>query len=107
MIFDNAYLTQLIELGVLGLVVLLGFLLVVSGRPFSMYTRAVGEDQILLLGAMCAAVTLFVTMATFDVLSFDQLFPSTLMLLAIGLARTDALRRAARADRSDRALQTA
>ncbi len=106
MIFDNAYLTQLIELGVLGLVVLLGFLLVVSGRPFAMYTRAVGEDQILLLGAMCAAVTLFVTMATFDVLSFDQLFPSTLMLLAIGLARTDALRRTARGDRSELALPT-
>jgi hypothetical protein len=42
---------------------------------------------------MCASVTLFITMATFDVLSFDQLFPTCLIVLAIGLARTDAIRR--------------
>jgi hypothetical protein len=92
-LFDNAYLTQLVELGVLGLLLVLGFLLVVGHRPFSVYAVAPEEDQPLLIAAMCASVTLFITMATFDVLSFDQLFPTCLIVLAIGLARTDAIRR--------------
>ena len=90
-IFDNAYLTQLVELGIVGLTLLIGFLLVVGARPFSKYLEAPREDQPFLVAAMCAAVTLLVTMATFDVLSFGQLFPTCLIVLAIGAARADAL----------------
>ena len=99
-IFDNAYLTQLVELGILGLTLLLGFLLVVGARSFSKYLEAPRDDQPLLVAAMCAAVTLLVTMATFDVLSFGQLFPTCLIVLAIGAARADALSRAGRPPQS-------
>ena len=88
-IFDNAYLTQLVELGIVGLTLLIGFLLVVGARPFSKYLEAPREDQPFLVAAMCAAVTLLVTMATFYVLSFGQLFPTCLIVLAIGAARAD------------------
>jgi O-antigen ligase len=93
-IFDNAYLTELVELGIVGLLLLLAFLLVVGFRSFGPLRRSPVVDQPVLLSAVLAATVLFSTMATFDVLSFAQLFPTALIVMAVGLARADTERRA-------------
>ena len=92
-LFDNAYLTELVELGIVGLALLLGFLLVVAARSFSSLRRVDRADQPIVLSGVLAAVVLFVGMATFDVMSFAQLFPTCLIVMALGLARADGVRR--------------
>jgi O-antigen ligase len=91
--FDNGYLTELVELGIVGLAILLVFLLVVAGRSFVLLQRADRADQPILLSAVLAAVVLFTSMTTFDVMSFAQLFPVCLIVMAVGLARADETRR--------------
>jgi O-antigen ligase len=92
-IFDNGYLTELVELGIVGFALLLGFLLVVAGRSFASLRRAERADQPILLAAVLAAVVLLAGMTTFDAMSYVQLFPSVLIVLALGLSRADELRR--------------
>jgi O-antigen ligase len=92
-IFDNGYLTELVELGILGLAILLGFLLVVTGRSFAFLHRAVPADQPILLSAVLAGVVLLTSMTTFDAMSHAQFFPLCLVIMALGLARVDDLRR--------------
>ena len=94
-IFDNAYLTALVELGILGTALLLFFLAAVAGRSIAMLTASPETDRPIFMAAIVAALTLFVTMATFDVLSFAQLFPTSLILMALGAARADVHRRQA------------
>lgn len=96
-IFDNSYFTELIELGIVGLLLLIAFLVVVTFRPFGALGIAPEQEQPLLLGGVLAGISLLVTSATFDVMSFDQFLPMCLLLMAIGLARADVLRRAQRA----------
>jgi hypothetical protein len=91
--FDNGYLTELVELGILGLALLLGFLLVVTARSFASLRRAPHPEIPILLSAVLAAVAMFAGMTTFDVMSFGQLFPVSLIVMAVGLARADELRR--------------
>jgi O-antigen ligase len=95
-IFDNSYFTELVELGVLGLLLLIAFLLVVTFRPFGVLAIAPREEHALLLAGVLGGISLLVVSATFDVLSFDQFLPMTLLLMAIGLARSDVVRRAER-----------
>lgn len=95
-LFDNGYLTGLYELGIIGFGLFVAFLLVVMGRSLGALNRAPRADQPILLAAVLAATTFFTTMATFDVMSFSQLFPATLIIMAIGLARADALHRASK-----------
>jgi O-antigen ligase len=92
-IFDNGYLTELVELGIIGLSLLLAFLLVVAFRSSGSLSRSQVADQPVLLTAVLAATVLFSTMTTFDVLSFEQLFPTALIVMAVGLARADTERR--------------
>jgi hypothetical protein len=87
--FDNGYLTELVEFGVVGLSLLLVFLLVVAGRSFASRRRVEPADRPILLSAVLAAVVLFTSMTTFDVMSFVQLFPVCLIVMAVGLARAD------------------
>jgi O-antigen ligase len=95
-IFDNSYFTELVELGVLGLLLLIAFILVVTFRPFGVLAIAPREEHALLLAGVLGGISLLVVSATFDVLSFDQFLPMTLLLMAIGLARSDVVRRAER-----------
>jgi hypothetical protein len=91
--FDNGYLTELVEFGIVGLALLLGFLLVVAARSFTSLNRVAAADQPILLAAVLAATALFTSMVTFDVMSFAQLFPVCLIVMAVGLARADDARR--------------
>jgi hypothetical protein len=93
-IFDNAYLTELVELGIVGMALLLTFLVIIAFRALVSMRNAPASDRVILLSAVLAATALFATMATFDVMSFGQLFPTALVVLGIGLARADALKRA-------------
>jgi O-antigen ligase len=92
-IFDNGYLTELVELGILGFALLIGFLLVVIGRSFASLRRAEPADRSILLAAVLVGVALLAGMTTFDAMSYVQLFPVVLIVLAVGLARADELRR--------------
>jgi hypothetical protein len=96
--FDNGYLTGFVELGIIGFGLFLGFLLVVMGRSLGAMHRAPRADQPIMLAAVLATITFFTTMATFDVMSFSQLFPAVLIVMAIGLARADALHRSERSE---------
>ena len=90
--FDNGYLTTLVELGIIGFAILIGFLLVVGGRMFAALGRAQLSDRPILLSAVVAVTVLMASMSTFDALSFTQLFPTVLIVIAVGLARADQLR---------------
>ncbi len=91
--FDNGYLTALVEFGIIGFAVFIAFLLVVAGRAFTSMTRAQRADQPILLSALLAVTVLFASMASFDVMSFTQFFPTVLIVMAIGTARADELHR--------------
>ena len=91
--FDNGYLTELVELGIVGFAIFVAFLLVVAGRSFGALASAPEADRPLLLSAVLALVAFLASMITFDAMSFVQFFPMVLMVLAIGLARADELRR--------------
>ena len=92
-LFDNAYLTALVELGLIGVTLIVAFLVVMTARCFSSLNRVGARDGPLLLGGLVAGVALLAAMATFDALSFDQFFPMCLMFLAIGVSRADEARR--------------
>ena len=53
-IFDNGYITALVEFGIIGFAVLIGFLLVVVGRSFRLLARAPRADQPILLSGLLA-----------------------------------------------------
>lgn len=92
--FDNGYLTGFVEFGIVGFGLLLAFLLVITGRSFAALHKARLPDQPILLAGILAAITFFTSMTTFDVMSFSQLFPDALVVIAVGVARADARHRA-------------
>ena len=52
-------------------------------------------DSPVLIAGVAGGVALLVGMATFDALKFHQFFPTTLVLLALGLATADRILRKA------------
>ncbi|MGH8871266.1 MAG: O-antigen ligase family protein [Acidimicrobiia bacterium] len=88
-LFDNAYYKGLLELGVLGFLLLLSFFLVCLARSIGGLSRADSAEQpVVLMGALGVLCLLFGG-ATFDAWTFDQFFPTGLILLGIGVGRAD------------------
>jgi hypothetical protein len=83
-VLDNAYLGWLIEAGVVGLLVMLGFFLSVVGVAFHSRLRARGDEETRDLGAALAAgmLSTLVALATFDGLGFAMC--AGLLFLLIG-----------------------
>lgn len=90
--FDNSYFVFVVELGMLGLLVLVAFFLVVFFRSYGALSAASAEEQPLLVIGAVAGITLLVGGATFGAWSFAQFFPTCLILMAIGLSRSDEIR---------------
>jgi O-antigen ligase len=95
-LFDNAYFTQLIELGVLGLALLVAFLLAIMVRCYGALAIAPDSERPLLLAGVIAGISLLVASATYDAFSFDQFLPACVLIMGVGIARADVLRRADR-----------
>jgi hypothetical protein len=88
-LFDNAYYLGLLELGVLGFLLLISFFLLCLARSVGALSRAgPGEHPVVLAGAL-GVFCLFLGGAAFDAWTFDQFFPTCLILLGIGVGRAD------------------
>ena len=87
-IFDNGYNLALVELGILGLVAFLAFVLTSLVRCWTGSARAGPDEVILPIVGVIAALALIVGGATFDAWTFDQFFPTCVCLLGLGLGRS-------------------
>lgn len=104
-LFDNAYYKGLLELGVLGFLLFLSFILLCFARSVGGLSRAdPGEQPVVLVGALGVLCLLFGG-ATFDAWTFDQFFPTCLILLGIGAGRADMVLRRQNALFSEQALR--
>lgn len=92
-LFDNAYYLGLVEFGVLGFLLLLSFFLLCFSRSFVALGRADSLEQPVLLVGVLGVLCLMVGGATFDAWTFDQFFPTCLILLGLGAGRADVVLR--------------
>lgn len=90
-VFDNAYNLALVELGMLGTAVLLTFFLVAINRCRQGAYLANDDEAIFPLAGFIAGLALLVGGITFDAWTFDQFFPTSLALMALGCGRTHAI----------------
>lgn len=92
-LFDNAYYKGLLELGILGFTLLVSFFLICLFRSYSASGRAGPGDAPVALAGALGALCLFAGAATFDAWTFDQFFPTCLILLGLGAGRADLILR--------------
>lgn len=88
-LFDNAYYKALLELGILGFTLLVTFFLICFFRSYAASGRAGPREAPAVLAGALGALGLFVGAATFDAWTFDQFFPTCLILLGLGAGRAD------------------
>lgn len=87
-LFDNAFNKAIIEFGIVGFAVVVSFFfsaLVVCWRGT---IRAGPKEIVLPAVGVIAGLALFASAATFDAWTFDQFFPTCIMLLGLGLGRS-------------------
>jgi O-antigen ligase len=95
LLFDNTYSLGLIELGIVGLTLFVLFIVTAVARMVRARRFAVDAELTLILVGVVGGTSILSAGATFDALAFDQFFPTSILLLAVGLAGADrALRRA-------------
>jgi hypothetical protein len=87
-IFDNAYNLWLIELGVIGLTVFLLFLIASLVMCWRATRLAEPQERVLPIVGVIAVISLLAGGATFDAWTFDQFFPTAIILLGLGLGRS-------------------
>lgn len=92
-LFDNAYYLGLVEFGVLGLLLLVTFFLLCFSRSFVALGRANPDEQPVVLAGALGVLCLLAGGATFDAWTFDQFFPTCLILLGLGAGRADVVLR--------------
>ncbi len=96
-LFDNTYSLTLLELGVLGTVMFLTFMISSLARMISMRRHATSSESLLMFAGIVAGFALLAGGATFDALAFDQFLPTCVLLLAMGLSAADSAVRRHRA----------
>ena len=74
--------------------VLVALILAILVRCYGTLSFAPESDRPLLLVGAIAAISLLIASGTYDAFSFDQFLPTCLLLMGVGLARADLLRRA-------------
>jgi O-antigen ligase len=87
-IFDNAYNKWLIELGIIGLVLFLLFILASLVMCWRAARIAEPEERMLPVAGVIGILALLAGGATFDAWTFDQFFPTILILMGLGLGRS-------------------
>jgi len=92
-VFDNAFNLGLVELGIVGFMTLVAFFLVSIGRSLSGLARCSTGEEPLLLAGVIGGFSVIVAATTFDAWTFDQFFPTAIMLMGIGVGSADSVRR--------------
>lgn len=92
-LFDNAYYMALIEFGILGLVLTVWWFLICLVRAWSATARAAPDDAILTACGVAAVLALLVGAATFDAWTFEQFLPMSLIVIGLGVGRSDVVLR--------------
>jgi len=92
-IFDNAYNLGLIEFGILGLVFTVWWFLIVLVRSWTATRSAKAREKVLPVAGALAAIALLAGSLTFDAWTFDQFFPTCLIVMGLGVGRSDAILR--------------
>jgi O-antigen ligase len=87
-IFDNAYNKALVEFGLIGFAMLILFFLSALVTTWRGTTMADEYEIVLPAVGVIAVLSLLAAGATFDAWTFDQFFPSALILLGVGLGRS-------------------
>lgn len=87
-LFDNAFNKAIIEFGVLGFALVMGFFLTALATCWRGTARARPDEIVLPAVGVIAAISLLAAAATFDAWTFDQFFPTCLLLLGLGLGRS-------------------
>jgi len=87
-IFDNAYNKALVEFGVIGFAMLILFFLSALATTWRATSKAQHFEIVLPAVGVVAVLSLFAAGATFDAWTFDQFFPSAMILLGVGLGRS-------------------
>jgi hypothetical protein len=90
-IFDNAYNLAVVELGFVGLGLMVAFFFTVIIRTLSAAVRYRRNDSGLLAMGAVAGVSMLLGGATFDAWTFDQFLPTCVILMGLGVARADAM----------------
>ncbi len=86
-IFDNAYNLALVETGIIGVGLFIAFFVMVLIRCWSAHGRALPGEEAVVFAGVAAALALLVGGATFDAWTFDQFFPTALILMGLGAGR--------------------
>ncbi|GMQ94794.1 MAG: hypothetical protein BMS9Abin12_2302 [Acidimicrobiia bacterium] len=92
-IFDNAYNLGLIEFGILGLIFMIWWFLIALVRSWSATLWATSKEKILTIAGVVTVISLLAASATFDAWTFDQFFPTCLVVLGLALGRSDVVLR--------------
>lgn len=100
-IFDNAYNKGVIEFGIVGFALVILFFFTALATTWSATTKAKKLEIVLPAVGVIAALSLFAAAATFDAWTFDQFFPTCLILLGVGLGRAAVILHRERVSRGD------
>lgn len=87
-LFDNAFNKAIIEFGVVGFALVMGFFVTALVTCWRGTARARPDEIVLPAVGVVAVISLLAAAATFDAWTFDQFFPTCLMLLGLGLGRS-------------------
>lgn len=90
-LFDNAYYLALLELGIVGFLLLITFFLLCMFRSISALNRSGPVERPLVLSGALGVLCVLLGATTFDALTFDQFFPTCLILMGLGAGRADLL----------------
>ncbi len=101
-IFDNAYNLGLIEFGILGLVFTLWWFLSALVRSWTATRLARPNEKILPISGALTVIALLAASAVFDAWTFDQFFPTSLIVLGAALGTSDMILRRERVERASR-----
>lgn len=86
--FDNAYNLALIELGIIGLIAAVVFFIACLIRTWTGAVRAKGTEAVLPIAGVIGTLAVLAGGLTFDAWTFDQFFPTCLILMGLGLGRS-------------------
>jgi len=92
-LFDNAYSMALIEFGILGLILTVWWFLLCLVRAWSGTVRSEPADAILTASGVAGVLAILAGALTFDAWTFDQFLPMCLIVIGLGVGRSDVVLR--------------
>jgi len=90
-IFDNAFNLGLIEFGILGLVFTLWWFLSILVRSWTATRWAKRDEKVLPITGALTVIGLLAASSVFDAWTFDQFFPTSLVVLGVAVGTSDVI----------------